>query len=79
MGIPIGEAMSNPTFRAPETVAAAALRLLRIFDQAGDAGHSMNREAVAACSEWLRQEGSRQPPAGSNTLIVTQMPNVSGP
>jgi len=76
LGIPIGEVMSSPTFRARETVAAAGLRAPRIFDQLGDAGHSMNQEAVAAWSNWLRRMVSRQPPAGSNALIVTQMPNI---
>ena len=77
MGIAIGAVMSSPTFRARETIAAAGLRSPQIFAQLGDAGHSMSREAVAAWSQWLRQMVSRQPPAGSNALIVTQMPNIS--
>jgi hypothetical protein len=76
--IPIGEVESSPTFRARETVAAAGLRPPRIAEQLGDAGHSMSHDAVAGWSDWLRQEVSRPPPAGSNTLIVTQMPNISG-
>ena len=74
--IPIGEVLSSPTFRARETIAAAGLRAPRTFEQLGDAGHSMSQEAVAAWSRWLRQMVSRQPPAGSNILIVTQMPNI---
>lgn len=35
------------------------------------------RTAVATWSDWLRHVVSRQPPAGSNTLIVTQTPNIS--
>lgn len=76
MGIPIGEVMSSPTFRARETIAAAGLPSPRIFDQLGDGGHSMNQKAVAAWSDWLRHMVARQPPAGANTLIVTQMPNI---
>jgi len=78
MGIPIGQVLSSPTFRARETIAAAGLRSPRAFQQLGDGGHSMSRKAVAAWSHWLRQLVSRKPPAGSNTLIVTQMPNISG-
>ena len=77
MGIPIAAVMSSPTFRARETIAAAGLRPPRIFAQLGDAGHSMSREAVAGWSQWLRRRVARQPPAGSNALIVTQMPNIS--
>jgi phosphohistidine phosphatase SixA len=77
MGIPIGEVMSSPTFRARETIAAAGLRSPQTFAQLGDAGHSMSRRAVASWSNWLRQMVARQPPAGANALIVTQMPNIS--
>ena len=77
LGIPVAEVMSSPTFRARETITAAGLRAPRTFQQLGDAGHSMSQAAVAGWSQWLRQMVSRQPPAGSNTLIVTQMPNIS--
>lgn len=74
--IPIGEVMSSPTFRARETITAEGLRAPQTFEQLGDAGHSMSQKAVAGWSSWLRQMVSRPPPAGSNTLIVTQMPNI---
>lgn len=77
LGIPIGEVISSPTFRARETIAAAGLRSPRIADQLGDAGHGMSRSAVAGWSRWLRHTVARRPPAESNTLIVTQMPNIS--
>lgn len=75
--IPVGEVMSSPTFRARETITAEGLRAPQTFEQLGDAGHSMSQKAVAGWSGWLRQMVSRPPPAGSNTLIVTQMPNIS--
>jgi len=77
MEIPIGEVMSSPAPPARETIAAAGLRAPRTYAQLGDARHGMSQEAVAGWSRWLRQMVSRQPPAGSNTLIVTQMPNIS--
>jgi phosphohistidine phosphatase SixA len=77
MGIPIGEVMSSPTFRARETIAAAGLRPPRTVEQLGDAGRSMNQRAVASWSKWLRRAVSQPPAAGSNALIVTQMPNIS--
>ena len=75
--IPIGEVMSSPTFRARETIAAAGLGSPKVIEQLGDAGHSMSRSAVAAWSDWLRHAVARRPPAGSDALLVTQMPNIS--
>ena len=77
LGIPVGEVMSSPTFRARETIAAAGLPSPELADQLGDAGHSMSRSAVAGWSTWLRHVVGRRPSAGSNTLIVTQAPNIS--
>jgi phosphohistidine phosphatase SixA len=77
LGIPIGPVMSSPTFRARETISAAGLPAPEVMEQLGDAGRSMSRLAVAAWSDWLRHTVERRPPAGSNALIVTQMPNIS--
>lgn len=77
LGIPIAEVLSSPTFRARETISAAGLPSPRIAEQLGDAGHSMSRPAVAGWSSWLRHTVARPPSMGSNTLIVTQMPNIS--
>lgn len=77
LSIRIGEVMSSPTFRARETISAAGLGSPRISERLGDAGHSMSRSAIAGWSAWLRQTVGQQPPAGANTLIVTQGPNIS--
>lgn len=76
LGIPIGKVMSSPTFRARETIAAAGLGSSEVLGRLGDAGHSMSLSAVTASSAWLRRIVALQPRAGSNTLIVTQMPNI---
>ena len=76
LGIPIARVASSPTFRARETVAAAGLGTPTILDELGDAGRSMSRSAVAAWSQRLRHAVARRPPSGSNTLIVTQGPNI---
>jgi hypothetical protein len=77
MAIPIGEVLSSPASRARESIAAAGLHAPRTFRQLGDAGHGMSQQAVAGWSQWLRRMVARQPPPGSNRLIVTQMPNIS--
>ena len=76
LGIPIGAVLSSPTFRARETVAAAGLAAPKVVGQLGDAGRSMSRPAVAGWSSWLRHTVARRPSAGSDTPIVTQMPNI---
>lgn len=77
LGIPIGEVLSSPTFRARETISAAGLPSPEIAGRLGDAGHGMSRPAVAGWSSWLRHTVAKRPSIGSNTLIVTQMPNIS--
>jgi phosphohistidine phosphatase SixA len=76
--IPIGEVLSSPTFRARETV-----RELRVGDAAlavelGDGGKDMQAGAEAARSRWLRERAARRPAAGTNTLIVTHLQNITG-
>lgn len=77
LSIPIGEVLSSPTFRARETVSAAGLGSPKVIDRLGDAGHSMSQSAIAGWSAWLRHTVGQRPPAGANTLIVTQGPNIS--
>ncbi len=46
--IPVGKVLSSPTYRAKQTVQLAGLGKPTIFTQLGDAGHSMERGAVAS-------------------------------
>jgi hypothetical protein len=74
--IPIGTVLSSPTFRALETVRLAGLGPVETFVQLGDGGQSMKADAVAGQANWLRDKVAERPRAGSNTIIVTQMPNI---
>lgn len=74
--LPVGAILSSPTYRARETVQLAALGNPRIFTELGDAGHSMKASAVAGWAGWLRQKVGEMPERGSDTLIVTQAPNI---
>jgi hypothetical protein len=74
--IPLGSVLCSPTYRALETVRAAALGHPQTFAQLGDGGQSMMRGAVSGESNWLRNKVAERPRRGSNTLIVTQMPNI---
>jgi phosphohistidine phosphatase SixA len=74
--IPIGEVLASPTYRALETVRYAQLGNPRTYPELGDNGQSMQggTEAQAA---WLRNRVT-QFPSGSNTILVTHLPNIAG-
>jgi phosphohistidine phosphatase SixA len=74
--IPIGAVLSSPTYRALETVRIAGLGNAKTFPQLGDGGQSMMANAVRGQESWLRDRVSERPLAGSNTIIVTHMPNI---
>jgi phosphohistidine phosphatase SixA len=74
--IPIGDVLASPTYRALETVKYAQLGNARTYPELGDNGQSMQggTEAQAA---WLRKRVT-QFPSGSNTILVTHLPNIAG-
>jgi phosphohistidine phosphatase SixA len=73
--IPIGAVLTSPTYRALETIRYAQFGNPQTFPELGDNGQSMagGTEAQAA---WLQKKVTDFP-RGSNTLIVTHMPNMS--
>jgi phosphohistidine phosphatase SixA len=73
--IPIGTVLSSPTYRALETIRYGQFGKPQTFPELGDNGQSMSggTEAQAA---WLRKKVTELP-KGTNTLIVTHMPNMS--
>lgn len=74
--IPVGEVLTSPTYRALETVRLAQLANPRAQTELGDGGQSMKGVADTQAA-WLRERVTHLP-AGSNTIIVTHMPNISG-
>jgi phosphohistidine phosphatase SixA len=74
--IPIGDVFVSPTYRALETVRLAQLRNPRPQAELGDGGQSM-RGVAAAQSAWLKEK-VKQLPRGTNTILVTHLPNMSG-
>jgi phosphohistidine phosphatase SixA len=74
--IPLGEVFTSPTYRALETVRLAQFRNPRPQAELGDNGQSMQggTEAQAA---WLRKKVT-QFPSGTNTLLITHVPNITG-
>jgi phosphohistidine phosphatase SixA len=74
--IPIGDVLASPTYRALETVKYAQLGTARTFAELGDNGQSM-AGGTEAQAVWLRQRVT-QFPSGSNTIVVTHFPNLTG-
>ena len=75
IGIPIAEVLSSPTYRARETVRLASFGQAQTFAEIGDGGQSMQR-ITEAPAEWLRKRVAQSPRPGSDTVIVTHMPNI---
>jgi len=73
--IPIGEVLSSPTYRALETVRFAQLTTVKPQEELGDGGQSMQAVAESQ-AKWLRDR-IMQLPKGTNTLLVTHMPNIA--
>jgi phosphohistidine phosphatase SixA len=75
--IPIGEVWSSPTYRAQETVRLADLPDPAVAAELGDGERSM--QAIAKGQTiWLQAKAAERPRAGTNTIIVTQNPNIVG-
>jgi phosphohistidine phosphatase SixA len=73
--IPVGEVLTSPTYRALETVRLAQLANPRTQTELGDGGQSM-QGITDGQAAWLRDRVTDLP-SGTNTIIVTHMPNIS--
>jgi phosphohistidine phosphatase SixA len=73
--IPIGDVFTSPTYRAMETVRLGQFGNPKPVVELGDAGQSM-QPVQEAQATWLKQKVT-QPPKGTNTLLITHMPNIS--
>lgn len=76
--LPIGTVLSSPTYRALETVRMADLGRAKTAPELGDGGQGMTADAGGARSDWLKKKVAERPGSGSDTLIVTHMPNIVG-
>src|SRR6185295_11432487 len=74
--IPVGMVLTSPTYRALETVRYAGLSNALPFEQLGDGGQNMQAVKDAAAA-FLRTRVAQMPVRGTNTLIVTHLPNIT--
>ena len=73
--IPVGAVLASPTYRALETVRFAQFGNPRTYEELGDGGQSM-QGGTGAQAAWL-QKRVTQFPAGTNTIIVPHLPNIT--
>lgn len=77
LGLPVGDVLSSPTYRALETVKFEGLGTAQTFTELGDGGKSMDPQTVSAWASWLKTKVAEPPRAGTDTFIVTHMPNIA--
>jgi phosphohistidine phosphatase SixA len=73
--IPIGDVLTSPTYRARETARRAGLPNPRPAAELGELTGPM-LPASKAQADWLQRK-VRDLPRGTNTVLVTHVPNVS--
>jgi phosphohistidine phosphatase SixA len=73
--IPVGEVLTSPTYRARETVRLAQFANAKPAEELGEGGQNMSG-GTEAQADWLRKKVT-QLPAGTNTILVTHLPNIS--
>lgn len=73
--IPVGEVYTSPTYRALETIRLEEWPDPKPIPELGDNGRSM-QGGTEAQAVWLRKNVTRFP-AGTNTVMVTHLPNLT--
>jgi phosphohistidine phosphatase SixA len=74
--IQIGTVLSSPTFRTRETVAHLAVGTPATFNELGDGSQGYEVSSFKAGTAFMQAKAAEIPPAGTNTLIVTHVPNI---
>ena len=77
LGIPVGDVLSSPTYRALETVKLAGFGTAKTYEELGDRGASMSAQAVVGWASWLKMRVSKKPRVGTNSILVTHSPNIA--
>jgi phosphohistidine phosphatase SixA len=73
LGLPVGEVLSSPTYRALETARLIDAGKARAVEQLGNEGMAASDEVR---TNWLQSEVTRKA-EGGNRLLITHGPNIS--
>jgi phosphohistidine phosphatase SixA len=74
--IPVGEVLSSPTFRTLETVRDAGFGTAKTFNELGDGSQGYEISSFEDGARFMRARSAEIPRAGTNTIIVTHLPNL---
>jgi len=73
--VPIGTVLSSPTFRTLETVQELQVGQATTFILLGDGSQGYEFSSFEDSGRFIRTRAAEIPRAGTNTLIVTHLPN----
>jgi phosphohistidine phosphatase SixA len=76
LGIPVGEVLVSPAYRAQQTARLAQLANAKIHDELTFEGTAMTETVTPAQAAWLKARAAALPKAG-NTFVVTHSPNLA--
>jgi phosphohistidine phosphatase SixA len=76
LGIPVGEVLVSPAYRARQTASLAQLANPKVHDELTFEGTAMTETVTPAQAAWLKTRAAVKPATG-NTCIVTHSPNLA--
>ena len=76
--IPVGPIFTSPTYRAREAARLMGLGAGQSAPELDEGAQGMQGNADKAHSDWLQRAVATAPPRGTNTLLVTHTPNLTG-
>lgn len=74
--VPIGSLLSSPTFRTLETMRDLGVGMPNTFNLLGDGSQGYEVSSFEDGARFMRVRAAEIPPTGTNTLIITHLPNV---
>jgi phosphohistidine phosphatase SixA len=76
LGIPVGEVLVSPLYRARQTARFAQLPNPQIHEELSFGGTAMTELVTPAQAAWLKARAA-VPPRSGNTFIITHSPNLA--
>jgi phosphohistidine phosphatase SixA len=76
LGLPVGEVLVSPAYRAQQTARLAGLAKAEIRPELTFEGTAMTETVTPAQAAWLKARAALKPASG-NTFIVTHSPNLA--
>jgi phosphohistidine phosphatase SixA len=75
LALPVGRVLSSPTYRAQQTARLAQFPAPELAPELGDNNQGMQTVAGGQ-GDWLRAKVAEPPRAGTDTILLTHVPNI---